>query len=306
MDSYSTLTSAGANDAELTPTAVEARLSGVLPPVSFVVKETNNLLKEIAERDLQASVQLLADRMQQLTGASAATIAVRNGKELLCAASAGPMASRPGWSLRTDLTVVNQCINNQQIICCNNTRNATRTDGTSYRGLGVKALMIMPLIRDSEAVGILELLADRTDAFNDRDGETLEYLSAMVLTAIEHAHAAARTLTEIAGTQELAFPPTVISPAPDNVPIPAKSRVMAETPKIHHCEACGFPVSDGRKLCLDCEEAGTQQEANGAMPAFITQLVREQGQGWLQSHFYTIGTFLIVLLTVVMLLLKLR
>jgi len=304
MDAQSTDTSSVHHDAELTPTAVDAGLSGALPPVALNLKETDSSLMATAERDLRASLELLADRMQYLTAASAATIAVRKGPKWLCRASAGPMATRLGLPLRTDLTVLNQSINNQQIICCNNTRNATRADGASYRELGIKALMIMPLMRDSEAVGMLELLANRTDAFNDHDGETLEHLSVMVLTAIESADATERALSEIAGTQELELAVDVISPpVADNAPAKAS---VDDVSKVRHCESCGFPVSDGRQLCLDCEEARTQPDASGATPAFLSQLAREHRRGWLQSHFYTIGTLLMILLTVVMLLLKLR
>jgi hypothetical protein len=305
MDSYSTLAPGRPDNLELASTPADALPSDALPPVLLTFKETDSSLKEMAKRDLQASLQLLADRMHYVTGASAATIAVKNRNELLCLASAGPLATQPGAPLRTDLTVVNQSINNQQIICCNNTRNGTRSDGTSYQELGVKALMIMPLFRESEAVGIVELLSDRTDAFHDHDGEILEYLSAMVMTALEHADAANRAFSEIAPAQEIDFPSEIISPpAPEEENSTPKSQLPDETPRIHHCEACGFPVSGGRKLCLDCEEARTQPEAN--TPGFLSELGRERRQGWLQSHFYTIGTFLMVLLTVVMLLLKLR
>lgn len=284
---------------ELRSTPAETPTSATLPSVLITFKESGSL-KEMAEHDLQASLQLLADRMCSLTGATAASIAIKNTNKLVCLARAGTMASELGASLRTDPIVVNRSINNQQIICCNNTRNATRNDGASYRELGVQALMIVPVMRESETVAILEVLSDRTDAFNDEHGEKLEHLSAAVLTALEHADAAKRALYEITGAEELEFPSGAGSE--DD---PTESRA-ADAQNIHHCETCGFPVSEGRKLCLDCEESDARPNENGAAPGFLSNLAHEQKRGWLQSHFYTIGTLLMILLTVVVLMLKLR
>jgi len=305
MDSHSTSAPDVPDKVALTST-LAAQPSDTLPPVFLTFEETDSSLKEIAVRDLQASLELLADRMQYVTGASAATIAIKKENNFVCLASAGPMAAQPGTSLRTDLNVVNQSINNQQIVCCNNTRNATRSDGKSYHQLGVRALMIMPLFQESEAVGAVELLSGRTDAFNDHAGEILEHLSAMVMTALDHADAANRALSEIAPAAQIDFPLEIVSPPAPEENSTVKSQVPDESVKIRHCEVCGFPVSGGRKLCLDCEEAGREADPNTTAPSFLSNLVREQKQGWLQAHFYTIGTFLMVLLTVVVLLLKLR
>jgi hypothetical protein len=268
--------------------------------------------EEMAQRDLQASLQLLADRMQHLTGASAATIALNNGKGMLCRASAGPMATESGAPLRADSALVKQSIREQQIICCNAAENGARADGTSYGTLGIKSIMVMPLLRESEVMGMFELLADRPQAFDDRDGAVLEHLSEMVLTALEHSDAAKRALSNIATAELSTSQDPEVATAVTSAAKPAVTTSAVqpggskEAAKLHTCEACGFPVSGGRTLCLDCEEARAAEESSGTAPAFLSELVREQQRGWLQSHFYTIGTLLMVLLTVVVVMLKFR
>jgi hypothetical protein len=310
MDSYSILAPATPDGAELMPPTGSAEVPGVPHSTSSSLPANGSSAPAMAERDLRASLQLLADRMQHLTGASAATVALAEGHEMVCRASVGPMATELGAPVRADATLVIQSIRTQQIICCNNTRNGARGDGTSYRALGIKAIMVMPLIRESKVVGMLELLADKTGAFDDRDGAALEHLSEMVLTAVEHADAAKRAVNELAysvSAQEFDVPAGIIPPpAHRSVAPPAESLAAKQLPEIHHCAACGFPVSTGRVLCLDCEEARTREAGNGTAPAFLSQLAREHEESWLQSHFYTIGTVLMVVLTVVVLMLKLR
>jgi len=304
MDTHSTISPAVPENAGLSSEARSRSLSETVQ--ILILGTTEPLLAETARHDLQASLQLLANRMQYLTQASAATIGLRQGGELLCQASAGPMATELGAPLRADSGLINQSIIAEQIFCCNNTRNAISSQGTSYRGLGIKAIMVMPLIRESEVIGVLELLADRTNAFDDEDGEALEHSAEMILTALTHADAAKRAEIEIAGAREIEISSEIVS-APENGVEEAhpEARPTPATPKVHNCEACGFPVSDGRKLCLDCEEAGTREDEN-ATPGFLARLAHEQRQGWLEANFYTIGTVMMIVLTVVVLVLKFR
>jgi len=84
-----------------------------------------------------------------------------------------------------------------------------------------------------------------------------------------------------------------------------------ELDRIRNCEACGFPVSEGRTLCVDCEAARLSGDrpaplASNQAPAFLTKFGTPKEKGWLGSHIYTIGTVLIVVLTLVLLVLRLR
>jgi GAF domain len=310
MDSPSIIAPANPDLAELTQPNDEIAVSSASHCPSFSIQANHDSITDAADRDLQASLQLLADRMQYITGASAATIALDKGHGLLCCASAGPMATDFGAPIRADFTLVNQSISTQQIICCNNTRDAVGNDGTRYQDLGIRAIMVMPLIRESEVVGVLELLAGKTNAFDDHDGAALERLSEIVLTALGHAEAAKRALTQIAAgisAEELEVPaPISAARVKEGGARSPESGADKRIPRIHHCGGCGFPVSEGRVLCLDCEEARTEEDGNGTVPTFLSELGREHGQGWLQSHFYTIGTLLMVLLTVIVLMLRLR
>jgi chemotaxis protein histidine kinase CheA len=211
--------------------------------------------------------------------------------------------------------------------------------------------MVVPLLREQEVTGVFELLADRANAFEERDVTALERLAEMVQIGLEHADAAKRALQEIAAKnaqaaaqqpaleKESKKPETAPAPAPaeiDSAQIkndasvvvasaPAPKPSDATTPKldapapvrppeldkIRKCEACGFPVSEGRTLCLDCEAARLSGEspaplASNQAPAFLAKFETRKEQGWLGSHIYTIGTVLIVILTVVLLVLRLR
>jgi len=119
--------------------------------------------------------------------------------------------------------------------------------------------------------------------------------------------AAAKTETDNSETIVLApETPETITAKPEEEPFPPK-----EIDKIKLCEACGFPISPGRTLCVDCEAARLSGDnpaplASSYAPAFLARFENRKEQGWLAANLYTIGTVLIVALTVVLLILRLR
>jgi hypothetical protein len=155
----------------------------------------------------------------------------------------------------------------------------------------------------------------------------------MVQTSLEHAEAAKRALQEIAEKNEQAkaqqeehkteTSSVVAEPkngSSETIVPPAETAAVKSEPelpqpkeidKIRHCEACGFPVSPGRTLCVDCEAARLSGDspaplASSYAPAFLARFENRKEQGWLAANLYTIGTVLIVALTVVLLILRLR
>jgi putative methionine-R-sulfoxide reductase with GAF domain len=317
-----------------------------LPP-RFPADDGGKSLTEMAQRDLEAALQLLAERAQYITGASGAAIALLEGSEMICRASAGHSAPELGAEVQIKSGLTGESVRTRQVLRCDDAETDSRVNRESCRALGIKSVMVVPLIREKEVIGVFELLADRAHAFEERDITALERLAEMVQTGLEHAAAAERALKEIAAKsdQTAAEPkpsepkPSDLNPskpapvsaeiekntappvgsthstAPEKIAIPEATRSEPAQPreldKIGKCEACGFPVSEGRTLCLDCEAARLSGHspaplASSQAPAFLAKFETRKEQGWLGSHIYTIGTVLIVALTVVLLVLRLR
>jgi putative methionine-R-sulfoxide reductase with GAF domain len=289
----------------------------------------------MAQRDLEAALQLLAERAQYITGASGAAIALLDEDEMICRASAGPSAPELGAEVQMKSGLTGESVRTRKVLRCDDAETDTRVNRESCHALGIRSVMVVPLICEKEVIGVFELLADRPHAFEERDITALEHLAEMVLTGLEHADAAKRALQEIvakndqAATQSQASEPAssessdVISATVANLPAsepPHTPALAADQPepvqtpeldKIRTCEACGFPVSEGRTLCLDCETARFSGETSAPLasvqiPAFLSHFGTPKKQGWLGSHIYTVGAVLIVVLTVVLLMLRLR
>lgn len=303
-------------------------------PLRFPVDGSGQSLAEMAQRDLEATLQLLAERAQYITGASGAAIALRDGREMICCASAGPTAPQLGTQLQINSGLTGESVRTREVLRCDDAERDSRVNRESCRALGIRSVMAMPLIRAQEVIGVFELLADRTSAFEERDVTALERLAEMILTALEHADASKRALKEIAAKSDeillgerkieplsaaaipaqeasaIALPQLTSQDTPVGEAKESQSVPSTKLDNIRRCEACGFPVSEGRTLCLDCEAARDSAEHSAASsenPAFLSQFgAGAREESWFQSHMYTIGTLLVVALTVVLLVLKLR
>jgi putative methionine-R-sulfoxide reductase with GAF domain len=322
----------------------------------FPGEDGGKSLAEMAQRDLYAALQLLAERAQYITGASGAAIALREGTEMICRASAGSSAPELGAHLQVNSGLSGESVRTRQTLRCDNAETDSRVNRESCRVLGIASVVVMPLTHDGEVSGVFELLSERAYAFEDRDLTALERLAEMVQTALSHAEAARRVEAEIcvqksagiskqqsttsetkaegnsqeeqspAGARQESgkTPPNVEAKVSDNSPPPAQKKSQspagekteeslsheeskldlseAEVGNIRKCEVCGFPVSEGRKLCLDCEVSPSPEPRP---PEFLSQLNPSE-QSWWRSHLYLIGTILVAVLTIGILLFSVR
>jgi len=69
---------------------------------------------------------------------------------------------------------------------------------------------------------------------------------------------------------------------------------------LRRCETCGFPVSEGRRLCLDCEAATPDAAATADTPDMFGEL-SDSDASWVRSHAYLIATALVAIATIALL-----
>ncbi len=81
------------------PTAIAHPAAQSSVPARFPVEDGGRTLAEMAHQDLDAALQLLAERAQYITGASGAAIALRRSEhnDMICRALP-PVPMRPNWA----------------------------------------------------------------------------------------------------------------------------------------------------------------------------------------------------------------
>jgi hypothetical protein len=292
-------------------------------PLRFPADDDSKSLAAIAARDLEAALQLLAERAQYITGASGAAIALLDAGEMVCRGSAGPSAPEVGSELQMQAGLTGESVRLKKVLQCDDAERDLRVNRESCRTLGILSVMVMPLVQEGSVIGVFELLADRTHAFEARDVTALTRLSEIVLTALEHANAAKRAFAEVvAKSEEIAAEITASAPEalviaePEQRHVAKPSAAQSTTgsgpqilAKVRTCQACGFPVSEGRTFCVDCEQLqhSTDRPTSAPGPDFLTQLTAPtSNKSWFDRHMYTLGTIVMALLTILALWIKFR
>ena len=145
----------------------------------------------MAQRDLDAALQLLADRAQFITGASGAAIALRcDGRnDMLCRASAGSNAPELGALLSTEFGLSGESVRTRQLLRCDDAARDARVNQEACRQLGIASVVVMPVVTDDEVLGVFELFSGQANAFGDRDLSAVQRLTEMVETAVRLANA---------------------------------------------------------------------------------------------------------------------
>jgi hypothetical protein len=146
-------------------------------------------LAAMAYRDLDAALQLLAERAQYITGASGAMIALRRGEhnDMLCRATIGSSAPDLGALLSTEYGFSGESVRTRQALRCDDAELDPRVNREICRRLGIASVVVMPILGDQQALGVFELFSGKPRAFEERDLSALRRLSAMVGTAVKYA-----------------------------------------------------------------------------------------------------------------------
>jgi hypothetical protein len=163
----------------------------------FPGEDSGHSMAEMAQRDLDAALQLLADRAQYITGAGGAAIALRRDEcnDMLCRASSGAKAPELGALLSTESGLSGESVRTRMPLRCDDAEHDPRVNQESCRQLGIASVMIVPIMGDDplgqdQVLGVFELFSGQAGAFEERDLSALQRLGEMVETAVKLARAA--------------------------------------------------------------------------------------------------------------------
>ena len=178
----------GANVSAIpTPETVSAHGSHPIP--HFPGEDVGHTLAQIAQRDLDAALQLLAERAQYITRATGAAIAVRRGEhnDMVCRASVGSNAPALGALLSAETGLSGESVRGRLPLRCDDAERDPRVNREGCRELGIASVAVMPIVSDEQVLGVFELFSGKVNAFDERDLSALQRLGEMVETAVKLA-----------------------------------------------------------------------------------------------------------------------
>jgi len=115
------------------------------------------------------------------TNATGAAIAMLRDGKFVCRATSGDHAPDLGSQLAADTGLSGACIQSGDVQHCEDTETDSRVDAEACRRLGVRSVVVVPLMLESEVVGVLEAFSPHAHVFTDSDVKTLRGLSRRIM-----------------------------------------------------------------------------------------------------------------------------
>ena len=154
----------------------------------FTAQSGGGLSPELsADLALEIVLNEVVEQACLATGATGAAIVLQRDGEMVCRASSGSTAPELGARLDAASGLSGECIRTQRTQRCDDVLADQRVDVEASQRLGVRSVMVMPLLRGAELVGLFELFSSLPDAFGERDERTVEALAARTLNNLELA-----------------------------------------------------------------------------------------------------------------------
>jgi TonB family protein len=171
---------------------------GLEPEVVSQLARWQNILN--AHGGAAVSVDLALDLVlneivevtREATHAQAAAIALARDGEIVCRATTGDGAPGLGVRLSGDTGLSAACVQTGNWQRCEDSESDPRVDGELCRRLGVRSMVVVPVLRAGELLGVIEIFSPQVGAFGEREVRTLQMLSRSVVENIELARMSAK------------------------------------------------------------------------------------------------------------------
>jgi TonB family protein len=122
----------------------------------------------------------VVEQARSATGGSGAAIALFRDGELACRATSGENA--PDLGVRVDATsgLAGACVNTGELQQCRDTETDARVNAETCRRLGVRSMLIAPLVDGQRLIGVIQVFSAWPNAFGKREISALQVLAGRI------------------------------------------------------------------------------------------------------------------------------
>jgi TonB family protein len=206
-----------------------------------------------ADLALDLVLNEIVEHARLATGATAAAIALVRGDEIVCRATTGANAPDLGVKLDVHSGLSGACVQSKKWQRCDDSETDSRVDAEICRDLGVRSILVFPVVRDEDLLGVFEIFSPRPNAFSDREIQTLQALSRSIVNNVDRAAdvvappapvlpsssmqaASAATVAEVEGIDHLQLDAVQLNPEPvdvvqEDVPVPVVDSLSETAPE---------------------------------------------------------------------------
>ena len=220
--------------------------------------------------ELDKATAVVAERVTRITGASGAAIAILEGTTVRYRAGAGAPALPVGSEAPLNTAVCAASLRTGQVIRSEDVNLEFLFDPEPCRKRGILSLVVVPVYREDEIIGALELYFDRVRGFAEQDIHTCQLMAGLVTEAIGRdaelalkKSMAAERSTMLAAIERLQ--PNLAAWADDQPAATTGPSASAAAAAKSPCWKCGSKLPDEEQFCGKCGAPRARDEQPSSM-----------------------------------------
>src|SRR5271154_1268677 len=140
-----------------------------------------------ADLALDLVLNKIVELARESTHATAAAVALTRDGEIICRAATGESAPDLGTRLNNDGGLSAACVQTGNWQRCDDSESDPRVDAELCRRLGVRSMLLVPVLDEGRFLGVLEVFSPEAQVFSDRDLQTLRVLSKCIVENVRLA-----------------------------------------------------------------------------------------------------------------------
>lgn len=102
-------------------------------------------------------------------------------------AASGIATSQLGLRISRQSSLSGLCVATRQIMRCDDAWNDPRVDAAACERVGLRSMVVVPLVHQDEVIGVLKVLSKRPSAFSEAEATILGMLSEMIAASMFYA-----------------------------------------------------------------------------------------------------------------------
>ena len=132
-------------------------------------------------------LQLVVESAQEITNASGAVVELAEGDQMVYRATCGSAGPHLGLRIPTRGSLSGLCVETGAALRCDDSEVDDRVDRAACRRVGLRSMLVVPLQRTGETVGVLKVLSSQPNALSDGDTQVLQLLAGFIASALHNA-----------------------------------------------------------------------------------------------------------------------
>lgn len=220
---------------------------------------------QLRQLDLESAMEMVLDRLLDITQASGAAVAVLDGKKVRYPAGIGPAALANGTEVEKEKALCFDCLRTGQVSRCPDITSEFLLDVNECQRRGIQALIAVPVYHDGGVAGALELYFSAANSFRETDVHSCQLMAGLVTEALARDEEVTwkKSLAEERSVMLEALEkikPNLAALAGDAISSVAGSNASSLT-ETSVCSSCGAELVAGEQYCGGCGAPSVSAES---------------------------------------------